>query len=91
MATFVISYDLQRPDQDCAALAAAIKELGRWWHHLDSTWLVVSDRSAVEVRDALRGHLDGGDELLIIDVTGQPRAWHGFSDRGARWLTERYE
>lgn len=51
MGTLLIGYDLDKPDQDYSDLIAAIKKLGAWWHHLDSTWLVKSDLTPKEARD----------------------------------------
>ena len=48
MGTLLIGYDLDKPDQDYSDLIAAIKKLGAWWHHLDSTWLVKSDLTPKE-------------------------------------------
>lgn len=86
MPTLLIAYDLNAPGQDYDSLIDAIKALGTWWHHLDSTWLVVTPLTATSARDSLATHLDAGDELLIVDVTGDGRAWRGFSDRAAKWL-----
>jgi hypothetical protein len=91
MATLMIGYDLNKPGKDYEPLIKAIKELGTWWHHLDSTWLVKSAMTASEARDTLKAHLDGNDELLVIDVTGQARAWSGFNESGSKWLKETYE
>ena len=43
MSTKLIAYDLNAPGQNYDDLIKAIKGLGAWWHHLDSTWLVKSD------------------------------------------------
>jgi hypothetical protein len=43
---YAINYDLKRPGQNYAGLHAAIKELGPWWHYLDSTRLVETRLSA---------------------------------------------
>ena len=88
MQTLLIAYDLNAPGQDYDGLIEAVKNLGRWWHHLDSTWLVVTASTATAVRDALAAHLDAGDELLVVDVTGDGRAWRGFSESGSRWLKD---
>ena len=40
MATMLIGYDLNRPGQNYDDLFDEIKNLGTWWHCLDSTWLV---------------------------------------------------
>lgn len=86
--TLLIAYDLNAPGQRYGELIEAIKALGAWWHHLDSTWLVVTTATATAVRDALLAHVDAGDELLIADVTGDGRAWYGFSDSGSAWLKD---
>ena len=66
-------------------LINAIKRLGSWWHHLDSTWVVVCDLTAVQIRDRLRPHLKSDDQLLIV-LSGGIGAWFGFNDKGSAWL-----
>lgn len=86
MTTFMIGYDLNKAGKNYADLIAEIKEIGNgWWHHLDSTWLVVTDLSAVEIRDRLRPHLDSDDELLVAKISA-PGAWAGFKESGSQWL-----
>lgn len=90
MNTILIGYDLNKAGQDYGNLIDKIKSLGAWWHHLDSTWLVRTSRTPVEVRDALKPHIDANDELLVIDVTGRARAWTGFNASGGTWLHEKF-
>ena len=61
-----------------------IKDLGAWWHHLDSTWLIKTSRTPVQVRDDLKRFIDAGDELLILDVTGA--SWAGTGLESYDWL-----
>lgn len=35
------------------------------WHHLDSTWIVRTEKTPVQVRD-----IDSDDELLVVELTG---------------------
>lgn len=91
MATKLIAYDLNTPGQNYEDLIAAIKGLGAWWHHLDSTWLVRTSKTTTEVRDELKKHIDSGDELLVVDVTGDARAWAGFNESGRKWLKDTWE
>ncbi|HEY0889513.1 MAG TPA: CRISPR-associated protein Cas2 [Nocardioides sp.] len=91
MSTKLIAYDLNAPGQNYDDLIEAIKGLGAWWHHLDSTWLVKSDLNTSDIRDRLAKHLDSGDELLVVNVTGDPRSWRGFNDRGSKWLKETWD
>ena len=86
--TYIVGYDLNRPQQEYPELIAAIKKIGTtWWHHLDSTWIVKSDLSAAEIRDLLTRHIDSNDELLVAALTGES-AWIGFNERGAKWLND---
>lgn len=88
MASYLISYDLNRPGQDYGSLFAAIKRLsGTWWHNLDSTWIVKHDGPATSIRDALVPYLDPNDELLVVMLTGQG-AWQGFAEEGSKWLRD---
>lgn len=88
MNTYVISYDLNSPGQNYADLYEAIKNLGTWWHCLDSTWLVKTSKSAVEARNALTPCLDGNDKILVATLSGEA-AWTGFSDNCAKWLKDK--
>lgn len=91
MATKLIAYDLNSPGQKYSELIEAIKALGAWWHHLDSTWIVRTTKSSEAVRDELKKYLDNGDELLVVDVTGDNRAWCGFNESGSKWLKETWD
>ena len=85
MATYLVGYDLNTPGQDYKDLFEAIKGLGTWWHHLDSTWIVQHNGPAKDIRDALRPCLDSNDEMLVVKLTGEG-AWTGFNDKGSQWL-----
>lgn len=83
---YFIGYDLDKPGQDYASLEKAIKNLGSWWHCLDSTWIVISNLTAIAIRDILMAHIDSNDKLLVA-VISAPAAWTGFSKECADWLT----
>ena len=86
MATFMIGYDLNRPGQNYTNLIAAIKGIGPgWWHCLDSTWLVKTEQTAVQIRDKLNPHIDITDELLVAKLSGEG-AWVGFDTECSTWL-----
>lgn len=41
MAAYMVGYDLHPSrGETYDELIQAIKRLGSWWHHLDSTWIV---------------------------------------------------
>ena len=91
MKTLLVGYDLNRPESDYPGLIDSLKQAGSaWWHHLDSTWLIKTDRSPSSLREELKPYLDADDELLVIDVTGRARSWQGFNRRGSDWLKDTY-
>ena len=53
MATYLIGYDLHpTKGETYGELTQAIKDLSdTWWHHLDSTWAVVTNLDVFEIRD----------------------------------------
>lgn len=88
MNTYLVGYDLNTPGQNYEELYEAIKAIGsKWWHYLDSTWLVKHDGPATDLRDALAPHIDSNDELLIVKLSGEG-AWKGFSEKGSKWLKD---
>jgi hypothetical protein len=83
----MVGYDLRRPGQDYSSLIDALKQYPTWWHHLDSTWVIKTNDSAVAIRDNLARHIDQNDELLVAALTGEG-AWYGFDSKGGSWLSE---
>jgi len=86
MKTYLVGYDLNTPGQDYTDLINAIKAFGTWWHHLDSTWLIKTDWTSVQIRDDLKQHMDTNDELLVVRLSGEA-AWKGFNQKGSDWIT----
>ncbi len=92
MAVYIIGYDINKEGAAYQAASKALIEAIKarfptYWHHLDSTWLVTTESSAVQVRDALTPYLDTNDELLVIQHQGEA-AWIGFSERASSWLKD---
>ena len=84
--TLMVGCDLNKSGQNYDKLIDALKSnYDNWWHHLDSTWLIKTSKTCVEVRDDLKTLIDGNDELLVAELTGTA-AWTGFSDKGSTWL-----
>jgi hypothetical protein len=88
MNTVLIGYDLDGPTKDYVGLAEAIEALGRWWHHLDSTWIVKTPLSARSVCSRLTPHIGAADKLFVVDITGGGAAWKGFNGSADTWLQE---
>lgn len=80
--SYLISYDLNAPGKNYDRLYDAIKSLGGWWHHLDSTWIVTHPGPATAIRDKLMPYLDRNDKLLVAHCSGEA-AWTRFD---SQWL-----
>ena len=85
MATYVISYDLNK-QKNYPALYGAIKSFGTWCHPMDSTWLVVSDWDAVQVRNHIWAAMDRDDTLLVTRVQKGDSAWAGMNSTVTKWF-----
>ncbi len=73
MAVYLISYDLVAPGRHYPQVHAAIKAINPqgWAKPLESVWLVKTNLSAEEVREAVKKGADANDKILVIGVTGQ--------------------
>ena len=66
MRTYLISYDLAKPNRNQHVLAQLIMGLGeKWARPLVNTWYVISDRDEVELEADIREFLTEEDGLLI--------------------------
>jgi sugar/nucleoside kinase (ribokinase family) len=88
-ATILIAYDIHPPwgtayDQ----LVEAIQSLGAWWHHLETVWIIRTNKAPAAIRDRLKGHLGADDQLLVLDISGDRAEWVGVNDTGSKWLVE---
>ncbi len=75
MSSKIIEYDLRQPDRDYDALYKAIKDYGTWAHVTESTWLIKTDETCVQVGDKLLELMDSNDRLFVGELTGKA-AWH---------------
>ena len=69
MRTYLISYDLAKPNRNQHVLAQVIMGLGdKWARPLTNTWYVASDRDEVELEADLKDLLAEDDGLVIQAV-----------------------
>jgi len=83
--TLCVTYDLSQPGRNYEQLIAALKAYPSWWHHLESTWFIVTPKSAADVRDELWKLLDRNDKLLVFRPT-TPWAANGLPAEACGWL-----
>ena len=73
MSTYIITYDLGNSG-NYDELYEAIKSYGSWAHINDSTWAIVTDQSAVKIRDNLKNLLEEDAKIFVIR-SGTESAW----------------
>lgn len=89
LASILIAYDIHPatgPTYD--NLVQAIQSIGAWWHHLETVWIVRTEKSPEEIRGSLKVYVGADDQLIVLDITGDKAGWVGVSDAGSRWLQD---
>lgn len=87
MSTYIVTYDLRKPGRNYEDLYTYLKSLDNWCHLADSTWVVVSSKSAEQIRDGIAAVVDAGDRYAVIKgATPGVGAWHGMADEVSDWL-----
>ena len=85
MTCYIICYDL-RNDRNYESLHKEIKSYSKWGRINESTWAVVTNKSAVEIRDNLLKVIDNDDRLFVIK-SGVEAAWNNSICKN-QWLKE---
>jgi hypothetical protein len=87
MATYAVSYDLVSPGKDYKPLHEYLKAQANWWHHLGSSWVIVTTLTAAQLRDGIKEHVDANDKVLVTKCASEG-AWTGFNKSASDWLLE---
>ena len=82
----LITYDLLKAGQNYDGLIQKIKNLGAWAKVCESSWIVKTTLSSVQVRDALRAQIDSNDRLFVVTLTGEAAWFNTICD--SDWLTQ---
>ena len=86
MSLYLITYDLKKPRQNYIALYDEIKKSFKWWHYLDSTWIVHTHENANQIYSRLRVHLDENDFILVTQLGYDKQGW--LPQDAWDWLTK---
>lgn len=87
MTIYNVSYDLYQGNKahNYNDLYEAIKASPGWAKLVESTWLVSTSETAVELRDRLSHHMDPQDRIVVM-VANKPAAWRGMPDKVSEWI-----
>ena len=72
---YIVSYDLRNRKKNYIGLTEQLQYSPRWWHYLQSTWLVSTEESASQLYNRLSAHLDSDDSILIIEAGNHAQGW----------------
>jgi hypothetical protein len=87
LSTILIACDIHsKQPSGYDDLSEAIQSLGAWWHHLETVWIVRSDKTPGEIRDRLATQIGADDQIFVADITGIPAEWSGINEAGSIWL-----
>lgn len=90
MATFIVTYDLMKQGQNYACITKKLEAYPTHWHLQGSVWIIQTNETAAQIRNALQPCLDQNDKLLVARLEGEA-AWYGYSDHNSQWLKGRLE
>jgi hypothetical protein len=87
--TYLITYQLRKPDMNYSLLYETIKQLGDWQHPLETTWVVRTNANVTtrNIFEKLHPVMDPDDSLFVVEITGQ--TYTGWLAKGFwTWLKE---
>lgn len=82
---YIVCYDLKPPTQRYASLVERVKSYSGWAYVCESTYLIRTDDTAAQVRDALGIDVDGNDKLFVGTISA-PAAWKGLPQEVSEWI-----
>jgi CRISPR/Cas system-associated endoribonuclease Cas2 len=80
MKTYLITYDLDKPEQNYTGLIGRLGEHGAIRVAL-SVWAVQSAWTAIQLREDLKRFIDSNDRLLVAEITSNWASWNIFSSQ----------
>lgn len=87
MASYVITYDLNKAGQNYEALEKAIKSYNAWAKIATTTFVITSNDNSSTIRDHLKAKMDANDELFVGKLSGEG-AWAGLGEKVSQWLKD---
>jgi hypothetical protein len=87
--SLLVIYDLVATDHRTGVHARARREIGarrEWAQVTETAWIVMTDETPEQLRDAVLGELDAQDRVFVAELVGAP-AWHNAICPGM-WLKE---
>jgi hypothetical protein len=74
MALYLISYDLDKPEQNYSGLLGRLREL-KAQRFLYSEWFLINAANSEQIRDDLLRFIDNNDRILVVEIKNHA-AWN---------------
>ena len=82
MAVYLVTYDLRKPGRDYAPVHTFLKQLA-YCKDLESVWLIDTNWTAAQIRDALNQRIDANDKTFVVRLM---RDWAAYGFGCGDWL-----
>ena len=71
---YIVTYDLEY-DENCELLEEELKKYKKWWHYLERTWIIISEKTADEIWNGIEDKINKKNNLLIIEIKKNSQGW----------------
>jgi hypothetical protein len=82
---YIITYQLKNPGINQQTLIDSIKTADHWAKLTQTSYLISTELSSVQIRDALLPVLKEGD-TIYVSLVGNSSAWIGLDNEVSTWI-----
>jgi CRISPR/Cas system-associated endoribonuclease Cas2 len=82
---YIVTYDLSNPGKNYESLLKRIKAYDAWARLGGSSYLVLTELNATQLRDNLTKSLDSNDSLYV-GLMDNSAAWRGLGEKVSIWI-----
>lgn len=86
MNAFIVTYNLDNNETSYPLISKKLKSYGKWAKPFERTWIIKTDKSAVEVRDELASSIHNNGSILVMNVSGVAWATSRVNTKVNDWL-----
>lgn len=88
MSILLVTYEHKTVGKDYTAFFDTLKSTpSKWWHYLESVWLVETTMTANDFARKLYPHITTTDRLLVIRVQREYQGW--LTKEAWDWINKR--
>lgn len=69
MKSYIVVYQLENSSNDYSKISEKLKSYSGWAKPFDRTWLIKTDKSAVEIRNELASSIERRGSIMVIRIS----------------------